>query len=115
MLYSNSLLNILFKTSEDMNPRSLGDRSQSARKAEQGNSEEDKVEDRDLRLGLRNVCFDKLLVTSTTRLGWDIGVILCVFTVIVGFALTIVVFAFLRRSLPALSFLLILRVVFFVI
>jgi hypothetical protein len=115
MLCSNGLLNILFKTSKDVNPRSLGDGSQSARKAGQGNGEEDEVEDRSLRLGLRNVCFDRLLVTSTTRLGWDIVVILCVFTVIVGFALTVVVFTFLWRSLPALSFLLMLRVMFFVI
>jgi hypothetical protein len=42
-------------------------------------------------------------------------VILCVFPVIIGFALTLVVFAFLRRSLPALSFFLMLRVMFFVL
>jgi presenilin 1 len=80
----------------------------------EGEEEEDEDEERGVRLGLGDFCFYGILVTRAARLGWDL-VILCVFAVILGLALTLIVLALLRRPLPALPFSLILGIVFFVI
>jgi presenilin 1 len=88
-------------------------------KKENGNKEkegeeEDEDDDRGVRLGLGDFCFYGILVTRAARLGWDL-VILCVFAVILGLALTLVVLAVLQRPLPALPFSLMLGVLCFII
>jgi hypothetical protein len=82
-----------------------------ANATEGGEEEED--EERGVRLGLGDFCFYGILVTRAARLGWDL-VILCVFAVILGLALTLLVLALLRRPLPALPFSLLLGVLFFI-
>ena len=72
----------------------------------------DDDEERGVRLGLGDFCFYGILVTRAARLGWDL-VILCIFAVILGLGLTLLVLAFLQRPLPALPFSLILGVIFF--
>jgi uncharacterized membrane protein YdbT with pleckstrin-like domain len=76
--------------------------------------EEEEDEERGVKLGLGDFCFYGILVTRAARLGWDL-VILCVFAVILGLSLTLIVLKYLSRPLPALPFSLILGVVFFVI
>lgn len=74
-----------------------------------------KREDEDgIKLGLGDFVFYGILVTRAARLGWDI-VVLCVFAVILGLSLTLVVLAVLERPLPALPFSLLLGIAFFVV
>lgn len=69
--------------------------------------------DRGVRLGLGDFCFYGILVTRAARLGWDL-VILCIFALLMGLGLTLVVLMFAQRPLPALPFSLILGAIFFV-
>jgi presenilin 1 len=65
-----------------------------------------------VRRGLRAFCFYGILVTRAARLGWDL-VILCVFAVVLGLALTLICLAIFQRALPALPFSLLLGIIFF--
>jgi hypothetical protein len=71
-------------------------------------------EERGIRLGLGDFCFYGILVTRAARLGWDLA-ILCIFAVILGLAVTLLLLAALRKPLPALPLSLVLGVVFFLI
>ncbi|OHT06050.1 Clan AD, family A22, presenilin-like aspartic peptidase [Tritrichomonas foetus] len=67
-----------------------------------------------VRLGLGDFCFYGILITRAARLGWDLT-ILCIFAVILGLSLTLLLLAWLQRPLPALPISLILGIIFFVI
>jgi hypothetical protein len=94
-------------------PRRRRRRSRKRERSEIAMEEEYDDEDRPVRLGLGDFCFYGILVTRAARLGWDL-VILCVFAVILGLSLTLVVLAFLQRPLPALPFSLVLGILFFI-
>ena len=70
--------------------------------------------DEGIKLGLGDFVFYGILVTRAARLGWDIAV-LCVFAVILGLSLTLIVLAVLERPLPALPLSLLLGIAFFVV
>ncbi|KAH0790491.1 Clan AD, family A22, presenilin-like aspartic peptidase [Histomonas meleagridis] len=67
-----------------------------------------------VRLGLGDFCFYGILITRAARQGWDLT-ILCIFAVILGLSLTLLILAWLKRPLPALPLSLILGIVFFMI
>ena len=67
-----------------------------------------------IKLGLGDFVFYGILITRAARIGWDITV-LCIFAVILGLSLTLVVLALFERPLPALPFSLILGIIFFII
>lgn len=74
-----------------------------------------KKRDRDgVRLGLGDFCFYGILITRAARLGWDLT-ILCIFAVILGLSITLLILAWVQRALPALPISLILGVIFFCI
>lgn len=75
---------------------------------------DDDDDDQGIRLGLGDFCFYGILITRAARLGWDL-VILCVFAVILGLSLTLLILAWLERPLPALPLSLILGILFFII
>jgi hypothetical protein len=118
LVYSAAVWVMGVSDDEDLNPQPLLDIHESSqkerknRKSEEEEEEEDE-EERGVRLGLGDFCFYGILVTRAARLGWDF-VILCVFAVILGLALTLVVLALLQRPLPALPFSLMLGVLFFI-
>ncbi|KAH0795528.1 Clan AD, family A22, presenilin-like aspartic peptidase [Histomonas meleagridis] len=67
-----------------------------------------------VRLGLGDFCFYGILITRAARQGWDLT-ILCIFAVILGLSLTLLILAWLKRPLPALPLSLILGIIFFMI
>jgi hypothetical protein len=73
---------------------------------------EEEDEERGVRLGLGDFCFYGILVTRAARLGWDL-VILCVFAVCLGLAVTLIILAVLQKPLPALPLSLVLGILFF--
>lgn len=74
-----------------------------------------KKKDRDgVRLGLGDFCFYGILITRAARLGWDLT-ILCIFAVILGLSITLLILAWVQRALPALPISLVLGVIFFCI
>ena len=85
------------------------------KKNNDNNDEEDGEKVRDgVRLGLGDFCFYGILITRAARLGWDLT-ILCIFAVILGLSLTLIILAWLQRPLPALPFSLVLGILFFCI
>jgi hypothetical protein len=118
LVYSAAVWFMRVSDDEDVNPQPLLNvdelRTQERKRNGEDEEEEDESEERGVRLGLGDFCFYGILVTRAARLGWDF-VILCVFAVILGLALTLVVLALLQRPLPALPFSLLLGVLFFVI
>lgn len=87
-------------------------KQQQKRRRRRKKKDGDDDDERGVRLGLGDFCFYGILVTRAARLGWDL-VILCIFAVILGLGLTLLVLAFTQRPLPALPFSLILGVIFF--
>ena len=74
-----------------------------------------KKRDRDgVRLGLGDFCFYGILITRAARLGWDLT-ILCIFAVILGLSITLLILAWVQRALPALPISLVLGIIFFCI
>ena len=67
-----------------------------------------------IKLGLGDFVFYGILITRAARIGWDITV-LCIFAVILGLSLTLIVLAIFERPLPALPFSLVLGIIFFII
>lgn len=66
-----------------------------------------------IKLGLGDFVFYGILVTRAARIGWDVA-ILCIFAVILGLSLTLIILAIVERPLPALPFSLFLGLVFYV-
>lgn len=67
-----------------------------------------------IKLGLGDFCFYGVLVTRAARIGWDLT-ILCIFAVILGLSLTLIILAITQRPLPALPFSLLLGIIFYII
>ena len=89
--------------------------SEQPRRRSHRHRKEKKKKERDgVRLGLGDFCFYGILITRAARLGWDLT-ILCIFAVILGLSLTLLLLAWLQRPLPALPISLILGIIFFVI
>lgn len=83
-------------------------------KTEKKKKKSNKKERDGVRLGLGDFCFYGVLITRAARLGWDLT-ILCIFAVILGLSLTLLLLAWLKRPLPALPISLILGILFFCI
>ena len=67
-----------------------------------------------IKLGLGDFAFYGVLITRAARIGWDTA-ILCIFAVLLGLSITLVILAIVERPLPALPCSLVLGIIFYFI